>query len=250
MATLSDSSVLIAAERRQLNFDEFATRYQEEDVAISAVPLRSSYTGYIAREQRHNATDARPLSRASFRSSPSMSPSREHTCRCGLIWRGAALQWGNASPDQQGTLRLANRQRLPVVAELFHQASNPGALEGLKLPEVLEWAGAVLNRVDRAAFFSAFERHHAVQYFYEPFLEAFDPELRRQWRQRGVAQRARTFVPCHAKKCTTTIELVMTNAVGTSQRAVCRILAASLRWSLRNATCTAVISTIVTKAKT
>jgi hypothetical protein len=67
--------------------------------------------------------------------------------------------------------------RVPVLAELFHQASNPSALEGLKLPEVLDWAGAVLNRVDRAAFFSAFEQHHAVQYFYEPFLEAFDPEL-------------------------------------------------------------------------
>jgi predicted helicase len=38
----------------------------------------------------------------------------------------------------------------------------------------------VLNRVDRAAFFSAFEQHHAVQYFYEPFLEAFDPELRKR----------------------------------------------------------------------
>jgi hypothetical protein len=70
--------------------------------------------------------------------------------------------------------------RVPVLAELFHQASNPAALEGLKLPEVLDWGGTVLNRVDRAAFFSAFEQHHAVQYFYEPFLEAFDPELRKR----------------------------------------------------------------------
>ena len=30
------------------------------------------------------------------------------------------------------------------------------------------------------AFFSRFEEHHAVQYFYEPFLEAFDPELRKE----------------------------------------------------------------------
>jgi tRNA(fMet)-specific endonuclease VapC len=37
MATQIDSSVLIAAERGQLNFDEIATRYEEEDVAISAV---------------------------------------------------------------------------------------------------------------------------------------------------------------------------------------------------------------------
>ena len=34
--------------------------------------------------------------------------------------------------------------------------------------------------MDRAAFFESFEQHHAVQYFYEPFLEAYDPELRKQ----------------------------------------------------------------------
>jgi hypothetical protein len=70
--------------------------------------------------------------------------------------------------------------RVPVLAELFHQASNPASLAGLELPEVLDWTGTVLNRVDRAAFFTAFEDHHAVQYFYEPFLEAYDPELRKQ----------------------------------------------------------------------
>jgi len=34
--------------------------------------------------------------------------------------------------------------------------------------------------VDRTTFFASFEESHAVQYFYEPFLEAFDPELRKQ----------------------------------------------------------------------
>ena len=33
--------------------------------------------------------------------------------------------------------------------------------------------------MDRASFFANFEEGHAVQYFYEPFLEAFDPELRK-----------------------------------------------------------------------
>ncbi|HLW69019.1 MAG TPA: PIN domain-containing protein [Candidatus Binataceae bacterium] len=37
MATLIDSSVLIAAERGQLLFDEILARYAEDDVAISAV---------------------------------------------------------------------------------------------------------------------------------------------------------------------------------------------------------------------
>jgi hypothetical protein len=39
------------------------------------------------------------------------------------------------------------------------------------------------------------------------------------------------FILYHAKKCTITIALVTMNAVGTSQRAVCRILAANLRVS-------------------
>ena len=34
-------------------------------------------------------------------------------------------------------------------------------------------------RIDRPAFFKNFVENHAVQYFYEPFLEAFDPELRK-----------------------------------------------------------------------
>ena len=37
----------------------------------------------------------------------------------------------------------------------------------------------MLNRVDRGEFFGRFEDQHAVQYFYEPFLEAYDPELRK-----------------------------------------------------------------------
>ena len=49
-----------------------------------------------------------------------------------------------------------------------------------RLFEVLEWTAAVLNRVDRDAFFAKFKDAEAVQYFYEPFLEAFDPELRKQ----------------------------------------------------------------------
>jgi predicted helicase len=34
--------------------------------------------------------------------------------------------------------------------------------------------------VDRAEFFQRFEDGHAVQYFYEPFLEAYDPQLRKE----------------------------------------------------------------------
>src|SRR6266496_757894 len=69
--------------------------------------------------------------------------------------------------------------QVPVLRKLFWEVAEPGQLEKMNLPEVLGWAGAALNRVDRASFFGTFEEGHAVQYFYEPFLEAFDPELRK-----------------------------------------------------------------------
>ena len=45
---------------------------------------------------------------------------------------------------------------------------------------MLDWTAAALNRVDRAVFFARFTEGEAVPYFYEPFLEAFDPELRKE----------------------------------------------------------------------
>ena len=70
--------------------------------------------------------------------------------------------------------------RAPVLRALFGQLSDPGRLKPLGLVEVLDWTSAALNRVDQAAFFSRFNEGDAVPYFYEPFLEAFDPALRKQ----------------------------------------------------------------------
>ena len=70
--------------------------------------------------------------------------------------------------------------RAPVLAALFQQLSQPGRLQPLGLVEVLDWTSAALDRVDRAAFFGRFDEGAAVPYFYEPFLEAFDPDLRKQ----------------------------------------------------------------------
>ncbi|MDE0027797.1 MAG: N-6 DNA methylase [Deltaproteobacteria bacterium] len=70
--------------------------------------------------------------------------------------------------------------RAPVLRALFQQLSDPGRLQPLGLVEVLDWTAAALDRVDRSAFFARFSEGEAVPYFYEPFLEAFDPELRKQ----------------------------------------------------------------------
>ena len=70
--------------------------------------------------------------------------------------------------------------RAPVMRALFQQISDPGKLQSLGLVEVLDWTAAALDRVDREAFFAQFNEGEAVPYFYEPFLEAFDPALRKQ----------------------------------------------------------------------
>ena len=70
--------------------------------------------------------------------------------------------------------------RAPVLRALFQQLSDPGRLQLLNLVEVLDWTAAALGRVDRDAFFARFNEGEAVPYFYEPFLEAFDPALRKQ----------------------------------------------------------------------
>ena len=69
---------------------------------------------------------------------------------------------------------------VPTIRALFEQVATPTRLGPLDLVEVLDWTAAALNRVEHAAFFAQFEAEHAVQYFYEPFLEAFDPELRKE----------------------------------------------------------------------
>ena len=70
--------------------------------------------------------------------------------------------------------------RAPVLRALFQQIADPGRLQPLGLTEVLNWTAAALNRVNRIAFFARFNQGEAVPYFYEPFLEAFDPRLRKQ----------------------------------------------------------------------
>ncbi|MGH6814614.1 MAG: type ISP restriction/modification enzyme [Hyphomicrobiaceae bacterium] len=69
---------------------------------------------------------------------------------------------------------------VPFVSALFQQIASPKHLKSLGLVELLDWTEATLNRVDVAAFMQKFNDADAVQFFYEPFLEAFDPKLRKE----------------------------------------------------------------------
>ena len=95
----------------------------------------------------------------------------------------AWVLWARQMPSPRGTFNWHEavwHLRAPVLRALFQQISDPGRLQPLGLVEVLDWTAAALNRVDRAAFFTRFNEGDAVPYFYEPFLEAFDPDLRKQ----------------------------------------------------------------------
>ena len=66
------------------------------------------------------------------------------------------------------------------MSALFGQIAQPNRLKPLGLDEILNLANSALNRVEPDAFFARFDEGEAVTYFYEPFLEAFDPDLRKQ----------------------------------------------------------------------
>ena len=91
--------------------------------------------------------------------------------------------------------KLDRYLRIPFLGQLFHEFRHPDRLADLRLAPHLDRATAVLGRVDRAAFFRRFSAPSlaqgggaaaggdtaaaAITYFYEPFLEAFDPALRK-----------------------------------------------------------------------
>jgi len=97
----------------------------------------------------------------------------------------AWVLWSKQNPPSNISAKFDWKQaawslHVPMIRALFEQIGAPGKLKPLGLVEPLDWASATLNRVDRAAFFATFDQGHAVQYFYEPFLQQFDPELRKE----------------------------------------------------------------------
>ena len=95
----------------------------------------------------------------------------------------AWVLWARQTPPPTGRFNWHEsvwHLRAPVLQALFQQLSSPIQLHPLGLVEVLDWTAAALDRVDRDTFFARFNEGEAVPYFYEPFLEAFDPALRKQ----------------------------------------------------------------------
>jgi len=70
--------------------------------------------------------------------------------------------------------------QLPVMQVLFEQVGKTSFLRNTNLRDLLDRTNLVLARVNRARFFGKFAEAEAIQYFYEPFLEAYDPQLRKE----------------------------------------------------------------------
>jgi len=88
---------------------------------------------------------------------------------------------------------LGDYLKIPFLGALFYEFRHPVRLKELGLAPHLDRATATLHRVDKGHFFGRFAMPHlirahgpdspatdAILYFYEPFLEAFDPDLRKE----------------------------------------------------------------------
>lgn len=69
---------------------------------------------------------------------------------------------------------------VPMVKALFEQIATPSKLGALGLMPILDRTAEALNRVNQVEFFKTFDTGAAVQHFYEPFLQAYDPVLRKK----------------------------------------------------------------------
>lgn len=181
-------------------FEDFLTRVLLHNAPLADPKDLAALLASYAREARHrvehaSATAAKQLDalQKSLESSLGVTFSASeggHFFRSTLVqtlFYGVFSAWvlrrEQAAPGQPlapfDWKSAAHSLNVPMIAALFGQLSQPAKLKALNLTEVLDWATDALNRVDQAAFFKTFESTRSIQYFYEPFLAAFDPELRK-----------------------------------------------------------------------
>jgi Type ISP C-terminal specificity domain/N-6 DNA Methylase len=190
-----------AQTERGAAFEDFLARVLQHNAPLAAPKDLAFLLASYAREARHRVEHATP---AAAKQLDGLQKSLEqslgvtfnaneggHFFRSTLVqtlFYGVFSAWvlrrEQAEPGQ--TLgpfdwkSAAHTLNVPMIAALFGQLSQPAKLKALNLTEVLDWATDALNRVDEAAFFKTFESTRSIQYFYEPFLAEFDPELRKK----------------------------------------------------------------------
>jgi hypothetical protein len=185
------------AEKVGARFEEYLLRVMRNAAQLAAPEDAAWFLASYARDARARIEDVDLPALATVRTALEEAlglkfegEKGEHFFRSSLVQTlfygvfSAWVLWAKQNPPTSKArfdwYTTARYLRVPMISKLFHLVADPQELEALKLTEVLDWAGLVLNRVDRRSFFDRFQESHAVQYFYEPFLEAFDPELRKE----------------------------------------------------------------------
>lgn len=186
-----------AANLHSDTFAEFLKRSLQRGAAIDRAAdvawfLASYARDARARIERHSDLDALSHLRAALEEGVGFEfkgREGEHFFRSALVQTlfygifSAWVLWHRERPERQDEFNWRTAVwtlRVPMIRGLFEQLATPTQLEPLGLVEPLDWTGRMLNRVRRGEFFSDFAEAHAVQYFYEPFLEQYDPVLRKQ----------------------------------------------------------------------
>ena len=197
---LASQPVKAQTERGQA-FEDFLARVLQHNAPLVAPKDLAFLLASYAREARHRVEHASPVAakqldglQKSLESSLGVTFNANeggHFFRSTLVqtlFYGVFSAWvlrrEQAGPGQAlgpfDWKSAAHSLNVPMIAALFGQLSQPAKLKALNLTEVLDWATDALNRVDETAFFKTFESTRSIQYFYEPFLAAFDPELRKK----------------------------------------------------------------------
>ena len=154
-----------------------------EDVAN----LLASYAREAADALEKRGADALEQLRESLEASLGVSfddKSGDHFFRSTLvqtIFYGLFSAWMESGGDKKFNWESAAfAVKTPVIRTLFSEIVNPVRIGGLGVDKLLDSATAALNRVDNKNELFGDGAFDAIQYFYEPFLAAFDPALRKE----------------------------------------------------------------------
>ncbi|GAA5435102.1 N-6 DNA methylase [Deinococcus aquaticus] len=173
---------------------EFLTRALQTGAPLSTPESVAWFLASYAREAKHRLSHTplealAPLKRALSEALDLQFQDEqgERFFRSTLIqtlWYGLFSAWVLHSAQQPqlpfNWRAAAWELHLPVMQRLFGELANPSAQHSLNLTDLLDRTAATLARVDVTTFTQKFQGD-AVQYFYEPFLAAYDPELRKQF---------------------------------------------------------------------
>ena len=106
------------------------------------------------------------------------------------LFAGWALWWRGDRTKPFAWEDLADYLKIPFLGSLFYEFRHPSRIKELRLAKHLDTATETLARVDYDRFFKRFRlptlKHEeesvttAIMHFYEPFLNAFDPGLRKE----------------------------------------------------------------------